>query len=79
MRIDERTGQKTAEVGDTVVCSNGYRAEIGKILHQDYSPARGKTPEYWDVEFLDPRGGYHHYKKYGDDTSYYDGGDIIPK
>lgn len=79
MLYDNKTKMKTAEVGDTVVCANGYRAKIGKILHQHYTPARNANGEYWDVEFLDPNGGYHHYKKYGDDTSYYDGGDILPK
>ena len=32
-----------------------------------------QAPEYWNVEFLDPDGHYHHWK------SEFDGGRILPK
>ena len=53
-------------VGDSI-SALGYTFEVGEIIYQDCFDG------YYDVEFLDPSGGYHHWK------SEFDGGHIIPK
>ena len=72
MLYDEKTGHKTAEVGDKIK-AQGCCFKIGKILSQEYYPAFFNDPEYWIVEFLDPNGGYHRWK------NVFDGGMLIPK
>lgn len=52
-------------VGDKITAL-GYTFEVAKIIYQDCFNGN------YDVEFLDPRGGYHHWK------SEFDGGHIIP-
>ena len=42
------------EIGDKITAL-GYTFEIARIMYQDYYQG------YWDVEFLDPHGGYHHW------------------
>ena len=53
-------------VGDSI-SALGYTFEVDKIIYQDCFDG------YYDVEFLDPSGGYHHWK------SEFDGGHIISK
>ena len=53
-------------VGDSITAL-GFTFEVGEIIYQDYFKGN------YDVEFLDPRGGYHHWK------SEFDGGHIIKK
>jgi hypothetical protein len=65
------------EVGNKI-SALGHIYEVGKILFQDaymWYPSNAKendekVPTY-DIEFLDPRGGYHHWK------SNLDGGRVI--
>ncbi len=61
MRINE-DGIKELEAGDKI-SAYGLTFEIKQVLSQQYFD-RGDAPdsEYWDVEFLDNNGGYHHYK-----------------
>ena len=54
------------EIGDKITAL-GYTFEIACIMYQDYYKGD------WDVEFLDPCGGYHHRK------SIFDGGHVIKK
>ena len=72
MQYERRTGIKAVEKGDKIIVP-GYCVTIEKILMQEYFPAYKNTPEYWNVEFLDPDGHYHHWK------SEFDGGRILPK
>jgi len=51
-------------VGDSITAL-GHTFEVAKIIYQDCYNGN------YDVEFLDPRGGYHHWK------SEFDGGHII--
>ena len=58
--------------GDTIH-SQGFKFIVDKILYQDcyrdkYNPISGS---YIDLEFIDPQGGYHHWK------SQFDGGRVI--
>ena len=53
-------------VGD-IITALGYTFEVAKIIYQDCFDGN------YDVEFLDPSGGYHHWK------SEFDGGHIISK
>ena len=53
-------------VGDSI-SALGYTFEVDKIIYQDCFNGN------YDIEFLDPSGGYHHWK------SEFDGGHIIPK
>lgn len=55
--------RKIAEVGDVVACK-GIRAEIAKIFYQE-------CYEGWDIEFIDTKGVYRHWKQY------FDGGELI--
>ena len=43
----------------------GYTFEVDEVIYQDYYMGN------YDVEFLDTRGGYHHWK------SEFDGGRVI--
>ena len=52
-------------VGDSITAL-GHTFEVAKIIYQDCYQGN------YDVEFLDPRDGYHHWK------SEFDGGHIIP-
>ena len=52
-------------VGDSITAL-GHTFEVAQIIYQDCYQGN------YDVEFLDPRGGYHHWK------SEFDGGHIIP-
>ena len=52
-------------VGDSITAL-GHTFEVAQIIYQDCYDGN------YDVEFLDPRGGYHHWK------SEFDGGHIIP-
>lgn len=52
--------------GDSITAL-GYTFEVAEIIYQDCYKGN------YDVEFLDPRGGYHHWK------SEFDGGHIIKK
>jgi len=52
--------------GDSITAL-GYTFEVAEIIYQDCYKGN------YDVEFLDPRGGYHHWK------SEFDGGYIIKK
>ena len=52
-------------VGDSITAL-GHTFEVAQIIYQDCFNGN------YDVEFLDPRGGYHHWK------SEFDGGHIIP-
>lgn len=52
-------------VGDSITAL-GHTFEVAKIIYQDCFNGN------YDVEFLDPNGGYHHWK------SEFDGGHIIP-
>ena len=52
-------------VGDSITAL-GHTFEVAQIIYQDCYSGN------YDVEFLDPRGGYHHWK------SEFDGGHIIP-
>lgn len=52
-------------IGDAITAL-GHTYTVGKIIYQDYFGGN------YDVEFLDPSGGYHHWK------SEFDGGRIIP-
>lgn len=54
------------EIGDKITAL-GLTFDVAKIMYQDYYQG------YWDVEFLDSYGGYHHWK------SIYDGGHVIKK
>jgi hypothetical protein len=51
-------------VGD-IITALGHTFEVAQIIYQDCYQGN------YDVEFLDPRGGYHHWK------SEFDGGHII--
>ena len=51
-------------VGDSI-SALGLTFEVAKIMYQDFYGGQ------WDVEFLDPNGGYHHWK------SEFDGGKVI--
>ena len=53
-------------VGDSITALH-YTFEVAQIIYQDCYKGN------YDVEFLDPRGGYHHWK------SEFDGGRIIKK
>lgn len=53
-------------VGDSI-SALGHTYIVGKIIYQDCFNGN------YDVEFLDPSGGYHHWK------SEFDGGCITPK
>ena len=67
---------KQVEKGDKITAKIDYRDhtyEIDKILYQDYALKDDfGNPDYWDIEFLDPNGNYHHYK------SQFDKGYITP-
>lgn len=52
------------QVGDSI-SALGFTFEVAKIMYQDFYDGQ------WDVEFLDPKGGYHHWK------SEFDGGKVI--
>ena len=52
------------QVGD-FISALGLTFEVAKIIYQDF------YDDQWDVEFLDPNGGYHHWK------SEFDGGKVI--
>ena len=52
-------------VGDSITAL-GHTFEVAQVIYQ------GCYQGNYDVEFLDPRGGYHHWK------SEFDGGHIIP-
>lgn len=53
---------KEIEIGD-VITALGCSYEVHKILHQDYfEHGNDWDIEYFDIEFLDKGGGYHHYK-----------------
>lgn len=52
------------QVGDSI-SALGFTFEVAKIVYQDFYNGQ------WDVEFLDPHGGYHHWK------SEFDGGKVI--
>ena len=52
--------------GDSITAL-GYTFEVAEIIYQDCYKGN------YDVEFLDPRGNYHHWK------SEFDGGHIIKK
>ncbi|MDD1617557.1 MAG: hypothetical protein LUQ28_13990 [Methylococcaceae bacterium] len=52
--------------GDSITAM-GLTFKVDKILYQCYLMG------YWDVEFLDPQGGYHHWKQEED------GGRVIYK
>ena len=52
-------------VGDSITAL-GHTFEVAQVIYQDCYQGN------YDVEFLDPRGGYHHWK------SEFDGGHIIP-
>lgn len=52
-------------IGDTITAL-GHTYTVSKIIYQ------GCFNGNYDVEFLDPSGGYHHWK------SEFDGGCIIP-
>ena len=53
-------------VGDSIAAL-GHTFKVAQIIYQDCYNGN------YDVEFLDPRGGYHHWK------SEFDGGHIISK
>ena len=53
--------------GDSITAL-GLTFVVDKILYQSYYSLNG-----WDVEFLDPQGGYHHWKQEED------GGRVIYK
>ena len=53
-------------VGDSITAL-GFTFEVDEIIYQDCFNG------YYDVEFLDPSGGYHYWK------SEFDGGHIIKK
>lgn len=50
--MEAKTGDKIRALGQTIV--------IYRILYQEYSDLPGWG---WDIEFLDPTGGYHHWKQ----------------
>lgn len=56
-----------AEPGDTIKLDN-VTWVIERILHQEYWSRFG-----FDIEFIDTRGKYHHWKEYSDN------GEFIPK
>ena len=56
----------SVSIGDTITAL-GHTYVVGKIIYQDCFDGN------YDVEFLDPFGGYHHWK------SEFDGGHITPK
>lgn len=58
---------KEIKVGDKITAL-GHTYEVAKILYQEYWDRDG-----FDCEFLDPYGGYHHWKQWDD------GGKVIPK
>ena len=51
-------------VGD-IITALGHTFEVAQVIYQDCYKGN------YDVEFLDPNGGYHHWK------SEFDGGHII--
>ena len=51
-------------IGDSITAL-GHTFEVAQIIYQDCYNGN------YDVEFLDPRGGYHHWK------SEFDGGYVI--
>ena len=59
---------KAAKIGDKVT-AHGQTYEIAKIFYQEY----WESHDLWNIEFLDPNGGYHHWKQS------YDGGYLIEK
>lgn len=65
--------RKIIEVGDKIH-AQGMTFEIAKIAYQEYFEKDdfGK-PDYFNIEFEDSNGGYHHWK------SQFDGGYVIPK
>lgn len=52
------------QIGDSI-SALGFTFEVAQIMYQDFYNGQ------WDVEFLDPSGGYHHWK------SEFDGGKVI--
>ena len=56
---------KEANVGDKIVIK-GRSVMIKEIIHQEFWERFG-----FDIEFLDGRGNYHHWKQYED------GGELI--
>jgi hypothetical protein len=70
MRIEN--GKKIIEKGDKIH-AQGLTFEVSEILFQDYFDHDDfGRPDYFDIEFKDPKGGYHHWK------SGLDGGYVIP-
>ena len=63
---------KIIEVGDKITAL-GCTYTVSKVLSQEYFPESGKIPEWWNVEFYDKNGNYHHWK------NEFDGGCVIPK
>lgn len=58
--------EKRVRPGD-MISAMGCTFTVGKILYQDYNGDRDQAGggDCWgyDVEFLDDRGGYHHWKQ----------------
>lgn len=50
----------------SIVTAYGRSYMVERVLYSEYWPREG-----YDIEFLDPRGGYHHWKQW------YDGGSIV--
>lgn len=59
--------RKKLEPGDVIVCG-GIRAEISRIIHQDWWIEEG-----FQIEFYDTNGKYRSWKQH------IDGGRVIPK
>ena len=57
-----------ARIGDAVEVNNKSYI-VAKILHQEFWESRNE----WDIEFIDVRGNYHHWKQG------FDGGRLIRK
>lgn len=61
-------GNTLVHEGDSIVC-NGLKVTIGEIVYQDECARDGER----DVEFVDTRGWYRHWKQH------LDGGYVIRK
>lgn len=59
---------KEAKPGDQISAC-GKLVTIAKILYQEY----WETRDLWDIEFIDTKGNYRHWKQS------YDGGHFLPK
>ena len=72
---EELNAEPEIQIGDTVVLHDGWtKATIGKLYYSfrcvEWHTEKKEYVKYYDVEFVDTKGNYRHWK------SYFDGGYI---